>query len=80
MSERSKNEAAEYFSCQTHSDINPYNLVTTESKQKKITTSQISVHLFLWRSSSNVAVSLLRFVDHTIRQTDRQTDTHTHSR
>jgi len=34
VSERSENEPGEHFSCQTHCDINPYNLVPTESKQK----------------------------------------------
>jgi hypothetical protein len=76
VSERSEKEAGENFSCQTHFDISPYNLVLTESKQKRCTSSQISIHLFLWRISSNLAFSLLRFLDHTIRQTH----THTHTR
>lgn len=53
-SERSENEAGQNFSCQTHFDNNPYNLVPTESKQKLYTTNQISIHLFLWCGSSNL--------------------------
>jgi len=78
VSECSENEAGEHFSCQTHCNINPYNLVPSESKQKiLLLTRLVSIHLFLWRSNSNLAVSLLRILDYTIRHTHTHTFTHT---